>query len=367
MMGSLRISALARLQFCVHRVPHFYALRPEEVHRHPPTGARLAECSSSSDLMPVAILAGNTPAALVADVACVLQGLSPVFLPSCGTNALFTLLAELRPALVLVDHGHFSELSAALALEAALHAQDERKWTSNGTYAGIVMLDFGMEDFAELVSTHVQATSLDDVNAAGRAYRQMHAKTLGRALAQVEDTLFPPAGEAPVLRMAKPSDLFTLMYTSGSCGAPKGVVRSFSQWHYLLCFFTQGVGRQSKERVLCYAPLCHIMERSSVWSTYCAGEQIGLFNRHSSELLDDVRVLQPEVLSAPPTLWNTLLLSFKLKPLPYVSKCKLVLVLRELVLIVLQVMKRPPVLRSVVCWATGCKRQSQVALRPLQR
>ena len=251
-----------------------------------------------ADSQPVAILAGNLPAALVADLACVLQGLSPVFLPSCGTNALNALLAELRPVLVLVDHSHAAELSAALALESELHALDARKWTCNRAYGGIVMLDFGVDEFAGLGQIHVNATPLHSVNVAGSAYRQAYAETLPTAQDQIEDNQFPPAGEAPVLRFAKPSDLFTLMYTSGSSGTPKGVVRSLASWHFLLCFFTQGVGRQSKQRVLCYAPLCHIMERSSVWSTFCAGEQIGLFNRNSSELLDDVRVLQPEVLSA---------------------------------------------------------------------
>jgi len=48
------------------------------------------------------------------------------------------------------------------------------------------------------------------------------------------------------------------------------------------------------------------MERSNVWSCFSAGGCVGVFDRHASELLDDVKLLSPTVFAASPSVWNTL-------------------------------------------------------------
>jgi hypothetical protein len=66
----------------------------------------------------VAMLLGNTVAAVVADLACAMQGFSPIFLPQCGPAGTAVLLLELQPCFIIVDSKHWPELKSALELVA---------------------------------------------------------------------------------------------------------------------------------------------------------------------------------------------------------------------------------------------------------
>jgi fatty acid CoA ligase FadD9 len=226
----------------------------------------------------VAILAPTSVDAVICDLACASQGLSPVFIPfNVSSLVVAELLSSLGCNVAMCANQSASLLSAALSSSVSCAVQ-------------LVIAIDGCENSLHLPPS-ISLRQLRDIEARGAALFQ-------------EGNL---SNHQPRF-----SDLFTLIYTSGSSGLPKGAVRSCRQWHDLMVYFTQGVDSKRAEHVVCaYAPLCHIMERSNVWSSFALGGCVGVFDRHASELLDDVKLLSPTVFAATPSVWNTLFAQYQ--------------------------------------------------------
>lgn len=110
------------------------------------------------------------------------------------------------------------------------------------------------------------------------------------------------AGEESLLeeaQKARPDDLVTVVYTSGTTGKPKGAMLT----HRNLVYVTVAVGRLlemgSEDRSVVYLPLAHILQRYTVYLGVHLGIQ-AWYTRDIANIGDTIRIVRPTVLAAVP-------------------------------------------------------------------
>ncbi|PYH98357.1 acetyl-CoA synthetase-like protein [Aspergillus ellipticus CBS 707.79] len=101
-----------------------------------------------------------------------------------------------------------------------------------------------------------------------------------------------------------PSDTITVNYTSGTTGAPKGVVltheNAVAASSGALMIFTQNAG----DTLASYLPLAHIYARMAEHAAFWAGARIGYFHGNILELVDDLKLLKPTGFMSVPRLYT---------------------------------------------------------------
>ena len=109
---------------------------------------------------------------------------------------------------------------------------------------------------------------------------------------------------------SKNEDIFTICYTSGTSGMPKGVTLTHKN---MLSIATciEFMGKQgtfykwSKNDVhLSYLPLAHVFERVLQALLLTAGAQVAFYRGDPLKILDDVRIIQPTIFVSVPRLFN---------------------------------------------------------------
>lgn len=97
--------------------------------------------------------------------------------------------------------------------------------------------------------------------------------------------------------------IFTIMYTSGTTGNPKGVQHSYSSLTFVMTRMTQPFGYGEKDRFVSYLPLAHAAERIAVemQSLYC-GASVS-FTESLDTFVEDLRAIKPTMFFSVPRLW----------------------------------------------------------------
>jgi len=136
------------------------------------------------------------------------------------------------------------------------------------------------------------------------------AEALGLKLitfAHVEDEgLKNPQKPPPVAA----NNTYTIMYTSGTTGNPKGVILSHANFLAVMTgvrhHLPGDTGLSQKDRHLSYLPLAHSFERAVLYTILSFGGQVGFYHGVIPELFDDIQVLKPSFLVGAPRVWSRL-------------------------------------------------------------
>ncbi|KAK9374081.1 eukaryotic long-chain fatty acid CoA synthetase (LC-FACS) [Lipomyces chichibuensis] len=103
-----------------------------------------------------------------------------------------------------------------------------------------------------------------------------------------------------------PTDIMTINFTSGTTGAPKGVVLTHGT---AIAGMTSALlhietAPKRNDVLLSYLPLAHIYERISLCQAMSFGAAYGFLHGSVLELIDDIKTLRPTVFTSVPRLLN---------------------------------------------------------------
>lgn len=108
----------------------------------------------------------------------------------------------------------------------------------------------------------------------------------------------------PVYRLPSPSDLITINYTSGTTGAPKGVLLTHSAAVAAASTAICAIPSGPDNVFISYLPLAHIYARMVEHGALWGGVSIGYFHGDILALVDDLKVLRPTGFTSVPRLYN---------------------------------------------------------------
>lgn len=103
---------------------------------------------------------------------------------------------------------------------------------------------------------------------------------------------------------ATASDIYTINYTSGTTGAPKGAIITHKSALASNCATRMAGEGENTDVHLSYLPLAHLMQRLVEHAAFASGARIGYFRGDILGLVDDIKVLQPTVFASVPRLFN---------------------------------------------------------------
>lgn len=117
---------------------------------------------------------------------------------------------------------------------------------------------------------------------------------------------------------AKPTDIVTLVYTSGTTGPPKGAMLSNANVEFASDVIAQGGGiyqppPSTNDVILSYLPLCHVAERAiTTWTNASAGVLVH-FAESIETVTTNLREVQPTLFFAVPRIWEKLKAGIEIK------------------------------------------------------
>src|SRR6185436_16554490 len=108
----------------------------------------------------------------------------------------------------------------------------------------------------------------------------------------------------PQRSSARPDDLATIVYTSGTTGRPKGVMLSHRNIVSNTIASMHAIAVKPSARFLSFLPLSHMFERTcGYYSAIWAGGQT-VYARSITQLAEDMQTQKPSVLIAVPRIFE---------------------------------------------------------------
>jgi long-chain acyl-CoA synthetase len=104
-------------------------------------------------------------------------------------------------------------------------------------------------------------------------------------------------------RAVKLSDLATLVYTSGTTGAPRGVVLTHAQVMSEVTDSFPLLGVNPKDRSLCFLPFAHILSRIELWGHILIGYTMA-YAESIDRIKENLMVVKPTLMMAVPRIFE---------------------------------------------------------------
>lgn len=104
------------------------------------------------------------------------------------------------------------------------------------------------------------------------------------------------------------TDLYTICYTSGTTGLPKGVKLTHKALVATITGIVLAMGRgdileaTEDDVFISYLPLFHILERTVSFFTLSLGASVGFYGGNIAALSDDMKMLKPTIFFTVPQL-----------------------------------------------------------------
>ncbi len=195
------------------------------------------------------------------------------------TNGVYTTDSAEQLAYLVNDSGaRFLFVENDEQLDKWLEARDRMP----GLELVVVFEREGLHDFED-----PQVIFLDELMGAGRAFGEAEPRRFEEALAA-----------------ARPEDTAMLIYTSGTTGPPKGAMITHRNILFQLTAATEVLSFEETDELLCFLPLCHILERLvSVEFPLLAGCSVN-FAESPETVFDNLREVSPHSFTAVPRLWE---------------------------------------------------------------
>ncbi len=100
-----------------------------------------------------------------------------------------------------------------------------------------------------------------------------------------------------------PESMFTIVYTSGTTGTPKGVVLTHENLTSSVCSAVRAMGVNEGDEQYLFLPLAHILARQTIWVGFEAG-YITTFSRGTAQIKEDLVAVRPTFMAGVPRIYE---------------------------------------------------------------
>ncbi|SDC56936.1 AMP-dependent synthetase/ligase [Williamwhitmania taraxaci] len=105
------------------------------------------------------------------------------------------------------------------------------------------------------------------------------------------------------LRESTDEDIYTIIYTSGTSGEPKGVMLNNASMNHFIKNHHERLPMSESDTSICFLPLSHIFERG--WSMICLAEGIAIYYlRNPKQIIEIIREVKPTLMCAVPRFFE---------------------------------------------------------------